>query len=591
MLILNNNNLRELHFALFQDVPNLNMLFLEGNQLKELKSNLFLGLGNLELLALSSNKIKALERDTFTAVNKLKSLHLSDNLLTHLEAGSFRGLISMNILYLNANGLSSIDHSIFRDAANLTHIDISSNLLTDVPDFTNLKHLDFLNLRNNSLIMVNRNDFSNLSLTAELFVDQHEICECFSSRMGICNAANQRSAYLTCDRLLSDRVLMVMMWTIGLNALFGNMFVLVWRKATSQKNKIQDVLLSNLAVSDLLMGMYMIGIACADVYFGEEFPMFAEIWRTSIICHLAGALSIVSSEASVFFIVLISVDRLICIRFPHSTKRFNRKSVLMIVLVTWLVSITLGVIPTSLDNVNFKFYENSHVCVGLPLALTKVYTTTETTERVIEENTRTWYLKSVFETRYKGAVPGLYYSTAMFLGLNGFCYLVVLACYIEIVKAVYKSAKRAGMNKEMKNQLWMTAKVAAIVITDFCCWCPILLMGILVQARVITLPPSVFAWSVTFVLPINSALNPYLYTTAAIISSWKRRNQQEVSDSRTGRGSTSRSRHTKRFRSQNTELQTISSSMHLPSISGGVPDDSMVLPNVPMLKGTEESSV
>ena len=29
---------------------------------------------------------------------------------------------------------------------------------------------------------------------------------------------------------------------------------------------------------------------------------------------------------------------------------------------------------------------------------------------------------------------------------------------------------------------------------------PIILMGILVQARVLTLPPSVYAWSVTFVI-------------------------------------------------------------------------------------------
>ena len=38
------------------------------------------------------------------------------------------------------------------------------------------------------------------------------------------------------------------------------------------------------------------------------------------------------------------------------------------------------------------------------------------------------------------------------------------------------------------------------------------------QIEAITLPPSVFAWSVTFILPLNSAINPYLYTIADLVN-------------------------------------------------------------------------
>ena len=92
---------------------------------------------------------------------------------------------------------------------------------------------------------------------------------------------------------------------------------------------------------------------------------------------------------------------------------------------------------------------------------------------------------------------------------------------MEIVRTVLNSSKQAKLDKEMKDQVRMTAKVAAIVATDFCCWFPIIIMGILVQTSVVTLPTSVYAWSVTFVLPINSAINPYLYTISAIISDKK----------------------------------------------------------------------
>ncbi len=69
----------------------------------------------------------------------------------------------------------------------------------------------------------------------------------------------------------------------------------------------------------------------------------------------------------------------------------------------------------------------------------------------------------------------------------------------------------------------MTLKIAAIVLTDFLWWSPIIILGILVQCRVIVLPASVFAWCVTFALPINSAINPYLYTIAAVISEYQKK--------------------------------------------------------------------
>ena len=43
-------------------------------------------------------------------------------------------------------------------------------------------------------------------------------------------------------------------------------------------------------------------------------------------------------------------------------------------------------------------------------------------------------------------------------------------------------------------------------------------MGALVQIGIIELPNLVFAWVVTFVLPVNSAINQFLYTFATVIT-------------------------------------------------------------------------
>ena len=380
-------------------------------------------------------------------------------------------------------------------------------------------------MRNNSLAWILQATFSSLANSTYVFASQHEICQCYVPKDVNCSAADKRSPYLTCDRLLSDKALVVTMWVIGLNAIGGNAFVMVWRKRSTHANKVNTILLSNLASADFLMGIYMLIIASADLYFGDHFPMQSENWRSGIICKFSGALSIVSSEASVFFVMLLSIDRCICIRFPYSSRKLNRKSVSVIALLTWFIAILLGTVPSVLSGMNFKFYDNSHVCIGLPLALTKTFSTRYT--RQVERIQRHFYKinnrRDIFITEPTGLANGLYYSTALFLCLNCLCYLVILGCYIGIVRAVKKASKQAGRIRDMIEQITLTTKVTAIVATDFCCWFPIIILGILVQTRVLVLPTGVYAWCVTFVLPINSAINPYLYTVSEIISDYRKK--------------------------------------------------------------------
>ncbi|KAL3221078.1 hypothetical protein MRX96_029693 [Rhipicephalus microplus] len=53
-----------------------------------------------------------------------------------------------------------------------------------------------------------------------------------------------------------------------------------------------------------------------------------------------------------------------------------------------------------------------------------------------------------------------------------------------------------------------------IVLTDCLCWIPIVIIKILALCEV-RISENVYAWVVVFILPINSALNPVIYTLAA----------------------------------------------------------------------------
>ena len=411
------------------------------------------------------------------------------------------------------NRIASLNLEVFSDTPSLLVIDISGNRLREVHSVINpIPHVNLLDLRYNYLTEVTKNSFANLSILTEVFVNQQEICECYIPAHMNCTATEERSPYLTCERLLSNQGLAVMIWIIGVNALVGNGFVLVLKQISIKTSKVQDILLTNLALSDLLMGIYMLIIASADIYFGEYFPMQGEEWRSGVTCRVAGAISIISSEASVFFVTLVSVDRYSNIKFPYSNRKLKKKSTIVVSVVAWVFAFLLGTIPSVLTGLSFKFYDNSHVCIGLPLALHQQYVSEEKREKRLFDGYQ-FGVKRVVST-LKGYNTGIFFSSAVFLGLNGICYIFILCCYIEIIRTARKSTKSSGRNLEMKEQIKLTSKVAFIVATDFLCWFPIILLGILVQLRVIALSPAAFAWLISVVLPINSAINPYLYTIA-----------------------------------------------------------------------------
>ena len=529
-LSLRDNRLQMLSTGVFEGLIKLYELYLNKNNIDALGSNLFRNLNNLGILLIHENRLTTLPNDLFGGLRNLKYLDLSFNKLRFIQATLFHGLFNMDFLFLNNNTLSNFDLNVFKDTVNVTFINLSENRLKNCPNINNLRHLSLLNIRNNELTAITHKTFTGLAANLELAVSQHEICECYVPEDVNCNAADNRSPYLTCDRLLSDRTLVVLMWFIGINALAGNIFVLVWRKKNTKQYKVQDLLLNNLAMSDSLMGFYMVIVAGADIYYGNYFPLQSETWRSGITCKVAGALSIASTELSVFFLTLISIDRLIGIKFPYSVKKLGKRLTVAISVLIWVSSLALGIVPSLLSGHNFKFYDNSHVCIGLPLALTKTYSYEKTTATIRPENTNLRYFKDSFTTEFEGLVNGLYFSTALFLGLNCICYLIILGCYVEIVRAVMKSAKQSGRTPDMDEQIRLTRKVTAIVATDFLCIFPIIVLGILVQTRVIELPPSVYAWSVTFVLPINSAINPYLYTIAEIISRFGQKKSTPMSE-------------------------------------------------------------
>ncbi|XP_072173250.1 G-protein coupled receptor GRL101-like [Diadema setosum] len=307
--------------------------------------------------------------------------------------------------------------------------------------------------------------------------------------------------FSSCDDLLKDVSLRAFMWLLGLSALVGNFLAFsarIYRRRKAGQNSIQIFMISNLALADLLMGLYMIIIAIADVHFRGRYAQHAEEWTNSAICKISGFTSVLSSEASVFLLMLISIDRFLSVVFPFKTElHLKATPARLLVCAVWLMSLFLSLIPALPVPYFEGFYGKSSVCLALPL------------------------------TNERG--PGWEYSLIVFIATNFVCFMITFVCYFSIFVNVRKSHRRivslgAASTAMLKEQVQMTTKMALVVGTDFACWMPIILMGILASSKVVEIPADIYAWTAVFILPLNSALNPYLYTLSTIM---QRRKQSE----------------------------------------------------------------
>ena len=154
--------------------------------------------------------------------------------------------------------------------------------------------------------------------------------------------------------------------------------------------------------------------------------------------------------------------------------------------MTWVACIVTASVP--LMRPDWEVYSNSSICVGLP---------------------------------FKGSSEqsaGFGYIRAVHMGINLVIFLIIAAGQIALCLA-YRNNTTTGhfVSEQAKRQHRKSVKIARqlflVVITDFLCWFPIFVMGLLVASDDNTqIPNDAYAWSAVVIMPINAAINPLLYT-------------------------------------------------------------------------------
>lgn len=283
--------------------------------------------------------------------------------------------------------------------------------------------------------------------------------------------------FFPCDDLMDSLLLRFGVWIVFLLALLGNATVIFVIIATHSRMDVPRFLICNLAFADLCMGVYLGLLATVDTLTRGNFKSYGVQWQLSPGCSTAGFLAVLSSEASVFTLVIITIERSIAITHALDvSKKLSLRKTVLLMMIGWCFAIVMATLPL------FQISDYTKFSVCLP-----------------------------FET---GDPASLGYVTFLLVA-NCSAFLVILSCYVKIYCAI------RGSNAWNTNDWRVAQRMALLVITDFVCWAPIVLLSLTAafgSTPLVNLKDSkVFT---VFVFPLNSCANPFLY--AILTSQFKK---------------------------------------------------------------------
>ena len=364
--------------------------------------------------------------------------------------------------------------------------------------------------------------------------------------------------------ILNQAMLKGAAWSIGLIAVLSNIIAL-YENACGVKECFTGQALSNkllvifIGIGDFLIGGYLVSIAVADTFvYGKDYCSRRFEWLSSRYCSSLGIVSTFGSFLSLFSLTILSIIRafkLVCgdlhqrpERREISRKEYIKITVLMISITAVVAIIASLSLFDMLENffVNGLVYDKSIRIFHGQIGKSKHLKVIQSYYGRSRNRTLSWkqiisLVGSMFSNDYgnlKGKVARVDFFgndgvclfkffvtpddpqrvfTIVVLSIIILCFAIVTAAYITINVITIKSSKSllvsrgptANVIKKRNQQL--QRKIATIILTDFLCWVPFVLVCFLHYFDALDATAQYGLFSI-IILPINSVINPFLYS-------------------------------------------------------------------------------
>uniref|UniRef100_A0A8C0HVZ8 Relaxin receptor 1 n=2 Tax=Balaenoptera musculus TaxID=9771 RepID=A0A8C0HVZ8_BALMU len=504
-LYLSHNRITFLKPGVFEDLHRLEWLIIEENHLSRISPLTFYGLNSLILLALMNNvltrlpdkplcqhmprlhwldfegnHIHNLRNLTFISCSNLTVLVMRKNKINHLGENTFAPLQKLDELDLGSNKIENLSPLVFKDLKELSQLNLSYNPIQKIQanQFDYLVKLKSLSLEGIEISNIQQRMFRPLTNLSHIYFKKFQYCG-YAPHVRSCKPNTDGISSL--EDLLASIIQRVFVWVVSAVTCFGNIFVICMRPYIRSENKLHAMSIISLCCADCLMGIYLFLIGAFDLKFRGEYNKHAQLWMESIHCQLLGSLAILSTEVSVLLLTFLTVEKYICIVYPFRCLRPGKCRTITVLILIWIIGFIVAFIPLSNKEFFKNYYGTNGVCFPLH---------SEDTE----------------------SIGAQIYSVAIFLGINLAAFIIIVFSYGSMFYSIHQSAITATkVRNQVRKEMILAKRFFFIVFTDALCWIPIFILKFLSLLQV-EIPGTITSWVVIFILPINSALNPILYT-------------------------------------------------------------------------------
>ena len=361
---------------------------------------------------------------------------------------------------------------------------------------------------------------------------------------------NENNVFLSEQEMIASPALKSCFWIVGIAVISGNLYVitstiLLFKSVKLNKaSKYQNVIILNISIADIIMGIYLLSIAVYSVYYSGYYGQIDFEWRSSLRCSLIGSLAVVSSEASCFFIVMLTSIRLYAIYKPFSIPSASTCKYTFAIISVWLLAFLIAVLP--IPHQTFDYFVQNKIEFLNRFTRSKIWNKEKVTKfacrlaimknKSTECNCNNWNpTKSFLKTNHPEYSPGVefgYYGqtsvcmprfyvyrgesgweySLVIITVNFLCFFFIAVSYICIFIKSKKNKLEIKTNQKEKEQSKMHKRNLIIIITYFLSWIPICIMAF-VKLSGFYLDDVAYIITACLLLPINSAFNPFLYSS------------------------------------------------------------------------------
>ncbi|GFR22861.1 allatostatin-A receptor [Trichonephila clavata] len=278
------------------------------------------------------------------------------------------------------------------------------------------------------------------------------------------------------ERILSI-VVPILFGIIVVVGLIGNALVVIVVTCNPQMRSTTNLLIINLAMADLLFIVFCVPFTAWD--YALPYWPFGDAW-----CRVVQYLVIVCAYASIYTLVLMSLDRFLAVVHP-------------------------------VTSMSIRTEKNAYIAIGLMWVVIFVCCIP-----ALQSHGEMYYMFAYTE-----------YSVCVFLATSGYnhaafqicfflsSYIIPLALifclYMLMLKRLWFGVAPGGhMSAEsVKSKKRVTRMVVVVVVVFACCWCPIQIVLVLKSVNAYDLNPANIVIQITshILAYMNSCVNPILY--------------------------------------------------------------------------------